>query len=146
MATIGFAHNVIFSFLFVDQKNNFRIFPLMPMGFADIRDEDVLTAKDIAERMGRPSWAALKAWLRRQGLIPPQRFLGSRVFRGRDVLRWFATLPSATSPHARCVGAGDHPNTNTTEWAAHPGPPSSPRSNIVPPDELERRRAALREA
>ena len=104
------------------------------MGFSDVRDDDVLTAAEVAERAGRPSWAALAAWLRRASHPQPARIPGSRLFRGHEVRRWFQSL-SAPLSFARC---GDP--AGLKEDAALPSPPVG-TADIVPVDELERRRA-----
>lgn len=136
----------------------------MTHGFSDLMGDEVLTGADIAARMGRPSWAALMAWLRRSGLTPPPRLYGTRRFRARDVAAWAAMLPT-TAPDDR--------DQQSAGWSGGPPAPINPEkgtssdigffeakpktppgvthsisashgacpTNVVPEEELARRRA-----
>lgn len=126
----------------------------MTNGFSDLDGDALLTAAEVACRMGRPSWAALRAWLRRADLPPPPRLYGSRRFRARDLQRWAAGLPtdrdharagwSGRPPAPRALGVEDPPCERIEGHLpgnAQPGATFSDRGTVVPPDELARRRA-----
>lgn len=66
-------------------------------GFADIHDDDLIPAQEVAERMGYARWSSLARWLQSAGLPMPvcQR---RGWYRGERVKEWFRRIDRTTRP------------------------------------------------